>query len=109
MIEAPKPTDEMARLETLRALKILDTDPEESFDRLARLATRVFDVPISHVSLVDEHREWFKAKCGVETHDDERRTAFCAHTILSDRLLVIEDTLDDDRFLRSSKGVIPRG
>ena len=81
MIEAPEPPNETARLETLRAFKILDTDPEEAFDRLAWLAAQIFEVPMAHVSLIDEHREWFKAKCGVDAKEGERRTALCAHTI----------------------------
>ena len=79
MLEAPKPENEAARLQKLRALKILDTDPEEAFDRLTSLATRVFDVPIAHISLIDEHREWFKSRCGLDTREDDRASAFCAH------------------------------
>ena len=105
MIEAPEPPSETARLETLRAFKILDTDPEESFDRLARLAAQIFDVPVAHVSLIDEHREWFKASCGVDAKEGDRRTAFCAHTILSDGLLVVEDTKCDERFRDNPKVV----
>ena len=103
MHEAPIPISEAARLETIRALKILDTDPEESFDRLARLASAVFAAPIAHVSLIDEHREWFKATCGVEDTEGDRRTAFCAHTILSSEPLIVEDTLEDERFCDNPK------
>ena len=103
MPDAPTPASETARLETVRALKILDTDPEESFDRLAQLATTIFAVPIAHVSLIDEHREWFKAKCGVSAAEGERRTAFCAHTILSDDPLIVEDTHLDERFRDNPK------
>ena len=102
---APVPISEPRRLETLRALRILDTDPEEAFDLIERLATEIFSVPIAHVSLIDEHREWFKAKCGTDAVEDERRTAFCAHTILGRGLLVVEDASNDERFRDNPKVV----
>ena len=61
MLIPEKPTDEASRIETLRALNILDTSAEERFDRLTRLAKRLFGVPIALVSLVDEDRQWFKS------------------------------------------------
>jgi PAS domain S-box-containing protein len=98
MREAPRPREETARLHDLRRLTILDSDPEETFDRLARLATRIFDVPIAHVSLIDEHRVWLKARCGIDATEGERCDALCAHTILSDEPLVVEDARQDERF-----------
>ena len=98
MIAARTLQNEAERLEVLRAFKILDTDPEESFDRLAWLATMIFDVPIAHVSLVAEHREWFKARCGGTRAEGDRRTAFCAHVVAAGEVLVVEDTLEDERF-----------
>ena len=61
MIEPAIPVDEAARLSTLRSLNILDTLPEERFDRLTRMARRMFDAPIVLISLVDENRQWFKS------------------------------------------------
>ena len=64
-----KPADEAARLDTLRALNILDSSPEERFDRLTRLAKRLFGVPIALVSLVDQNRQWFKSSQGLSAKD----------------------------------------
>jgi diguanylate cyclase (GGDEF)-like protein len=93
------PGNEKQRLATLRSIDILDTDPEERFDRLTRLARRVFDVPIALVSLVDENRQWFKSKVGVNACETPRDISFCGHAILGDGLFIIEDTLQDERFV----------
>lgn len=95
---APKPVDEAARLETLHSLSILDTPPEERFDRLTRLARRLFDVPIALVSLVDENRQWFKSHPGLDATQTSRDISFCAHALLADETMVIQDARNDDRF-----------
>src|SRR5690554_5642608 len=93
------PENEEARLATLRALRILDTPPEERFDRLTRLASRIFNMPIALVSLVDAERQWFKSNQGLEGATGGPRTeSFCAHAILNDELLEVTDTLADPRF-----------
>jgi diguanylate cyclase (GGDEF)-like protein len=93
------PGNEEQRLATLRSLDILDTDPEERFDRLTRLARRVFDVPIALVSLVDEDRQWFKSRIGMDSDETRRDISICGHAILGDGPLIINDTLRDDRFI----------
>ncbi|MDH5277198.1 MAG: GAF domain-containing protein [Gammaproteobacteria bacterium] len=98
MIPPPKPYNERQRLETLRALNILDTDPEERFDRFTRLAAKLFDVPIALVSLVDANRQWFKSKQGLSVCETSREISFCGHAILGDDVLVIEDATLDERF-----------
>ena len=98
MKKPERPQDEFCRLETLRSLDILDTDSEERFDRLTRLATRLFDVPIALVSLVDENRQWFKSRSGLEALETPRDISFCGHSILGDDVFVVEDTLQDVRF-----------
>jgi sigma-B regulation protein RsbU (phosphoserine phosphatase) len=98
MIPAPIPADEAQRLADLRALKILDTPPEERFDRIVRLATRVYDVPIAYIALVDSDRQWFKAKCGLQEESTARDISFCGHTIVHGGLLIVPDTHDDERF-----------
>ena len=98
MLPPKLPTDEQQRLKDLRALRILDTDPEERFDRLTRIAKRLFDVPIALVSLVDENRQWFKSKAGLEACETSREVSFCGHAILSDRIFIIEDAAADIRF-----------
>ncbi|CAB3746816.1 diguanylate cyclase [Burkholderia sp. MSh2] len=95
---APKPADEAARLDTLHSLSILDTPPEERFDRLTRLARRLFDVPIALVSLVDEDRQWFKSHAGLDVAQTSRDASFCAHALLEGHTMVIQDALNDDRF-----------
>lgn len=93
-----KPADESIRLGDLRALQILDTAPEERFDRLTRLARRLFNVPIALVSLVDANRQWFKSCVGLSVRETSRDISFCGHAILDDDILTIPDTLQDERF-----------
>lgn len=82
----------------MRSLRILDTPAEERFDRVTRVAQRVFGVPISTVSVVDPDREWFKSKQGITAAESPRDLSFCAHAILSDETLVITDAREDERF-----------
>jgi diguanylate cyclase (GGDEF)-like protein len=98
-MQAPaKPKDEEQRLETLRALNILDTVPEERYDRLTRLAKRLFDVPIALVSIIDEDRQWFKSSMGVDAKETSREISFCGHAILGDEILEVPDATKDERF-----------
>lgn len=92
------PDDEFTRLRTLRALRVLDSEPEERFDRLTRLAKRMFGVPIALVSLVDENRQWFKSCLGLPVRQTPRDISFCGHAILGDEIFVIENALEDERF-----------
>lgn len=92
------PANEKQRLRDLRSLNVLDTTPEERFDRLTRMARRVFGVDIALVSLVDENRQWFKSKTGLDACETGRDISFCGHAILGNEIFVIEDTLDDERF-----------
>ncbi len=95
---AAMPPDEEARLATLRALGLLDTPPEERFDRITRVAAALAGVPIAYVSLVDESRQWFKSCRGFSTSETSRDAAFCAHVVFLRAPLIIPDTLQDDRF-----------
>ena len=92
------PQEEQARLETLRSLGILDTPPEERFDRLTRMAKRLLGVPIALVSLVDENRQWFKSCFGLNVSETSRDISFCGHAILGNDLFLIPDTIMDERF-----------
>jgi GAF domain-containing protein len=92
------PVDEGDRLAALRALLILDTPPEERFDRIAAFAAQEFDMPIAMVSLVDADRTWFKSHIGVDLCEAPRDISFCGHAILADDTLVVPDTLKDGRF-----------
>ena len=98
MMEPPTPLDETARLMSLNSLKILDTQPEERFDRITRMAKQVFDVEICLISLVDSQRQWFKSKQGLEACETSRAISFCGHAILSDEILLVNDATADPRF-----------
>lgn len=98
MIAPPEPKDELQRQETLRSTKLLDSPPEERFDRVTRLARRLFGVPVALVSLVDAHRQWFKSKQGLAVDETSREISFCGHAILRDDAFVVEDAREDARF-----------
>ena len=89
---------EAARLRALEAASILDTGPDEAFDRLTRLAAAMFDAPISAVSLVAKDRQWFKSRQGLAAQETPRDISFCTHAIRRDDVMVIEDALLDERF-----------
>ncbi len=95
---ADLPSNEVPRLAALRGLQILDTPPEERFDRITRLAAAHFDVPFALISLVDENRQWFKSTCGIEASESPRDESFCAHAVLSRQPLIVPDALLDARF-----------
>lgn len=97
-LRAVLPENEVQRLAELRGLGVLDTEPEERFDRLVRIACTAFDVPIVLVSLVDEDRQWFKSCIGVGVSQTSREAAFCAHAILENAVMVVPDALLDPRF-----------
>ena len=99
MKTAPLPANESSRIATLRLLNILDTEPEERFDRLTRMARRLFSVPIAQVTLVDTDRQWFKSSDGAPTGETSRDVSFCAHAILGDEVMCVPDAGKDDRFL----------
>lgn len=94
------PPDEADRLAALRALAVLDTPPDPVFDRLARLASMVFDAPIALVVLIDEDRQWFKARVGIDLDETDRDVAFCAHAIVDPGSgpMVVPDMAADPRF-----------
>lgn len=98
-MKAPKfAADEAQRLSQLRALNIMNTPAEERFDRLTRLARRLFDVPIALVSLLEADYQWFKSSQGFDQICSPRTTSFCGHAILQDDVLVVENALEDQRF-----------
>jgi GAF domain-containing protein len=101
IMKAPIPPNEAQRLAALKAYHILDTDAEQVFDDLATVAAFVCDVPMATISLVDESRQWFKARVGVTQQETSRDIAFCAHTILESEPLVVRDALRDTRFAES--------
>lgn len=94
----PTPPDEVQRLQVLLDLNLLDTPPDERFDRITRLAARLFNVPIALVSLIDAERQWFKSRVGVTVAESPRSSSFCAHAILQDDVMVVRDASVDERF-----------
>jgi len=98
MIKPEKPKNEDKRLQSLCSLNILDTLPEERFDRFTRIAKRHFGVSIALVSLVDAERQWFKSRQGLDASETPRDISFCGHAILKNGIFNISDTLEDIRF-----------
>lgn len=95
---APLPRNEAQRLRSLQQCGLLDTEPEERFDRYTRIAAALFDVPVALVSLVDKDRQWFKSHHGTDATETPRNIAFCAHTILGSDILQVPDAHRDSRF-----------
>lgn len=91
-------SDEPARLAALRATRLLDTAPEDTFDGLTRIAADALRVPIALVSLVDAERQWFKSRCGLDAAETPRSASFCAHAIREDGMMVVPDAAADPRF-----------
>jgi signal transduction histidine kinase len=100
MPSAPQHPQEAARLAALQALDVLDSAPQAEFDALVKAASLVCQTPISLISLVDDHRQWFKANVGLPgVSETPREMAFCAHAILGDEVMVVPDATQDARFI----------
>ncbi|PKF63694.1 GGDEF domain-containing protein [Psychromonas sp. psych-6C06] len=93
------PPNERKRLAQLDSLGVLDTQAEERFDRISRMAKRLFNVPIALVSLVDENRQWFKSCFGISASETSREISFCGHAILNSDVFIINNALEDNRFI----------
>lgn len=105
MQKPPIPINEASRIDSLIKLDVLDTEPQERFDRITRLAKKLFDVPIALISLVDTKRQWFKSKQGLDATETSRKISFCGHAIAKiitgdpdTRIFEVEDASQDSRF-----------
>ena len=90
--------NEEQRLASLHGLSILDTPPEERFDRITRLAASIFNTPMASITLVDRDRQWFKSSYGLDAVESSRETSFCSHAVAAQDVLVVSDTFQDPRF-----------
>lgn len=92
-------TNEPTRLAALHRLELLDTPPEERFDRVTRLVSKALATPMAAVSLIDAERQWFKSRIGIDVAETPRDIAFCGHAVASDAPLVVPDASQDPRFV----------
>ena len=90
--------NEEQRLASLHGLSILDTPPEERFDRITRLAASIFNTPMASITLVDRDRQWFKSSYGLDAVESSRETSFCSHAVAAQDVLVVSDAFQDPRF-----------
>jgi GAF domain-containing protein len=98
MEHPPIPPDEKERLAALYKLNLLDTPAEERFDRITKMICRVMDVPMAVFTLVDNDRQWFKSRQGIDSPETSKEISFCAHTIVDTDMLMIPDAKKDKRF-----------
>ena len=92
------PQDEAARLQALQRYRILDTEPERSFDDLTLLASHICGTPIALISLIDADRQWFKSRVGLTVSETSRSIAICTHAIQQQDVFIVPNALDDERF-----------
>ena len=97
-MKASIPINESARLEALKRYQLLDTEPQQTFNDLPLLASQICSTPVSLITLIDEHRQWFKSRIGFPLAETSRDISFCAHAILQNDIFTVPDTLKDDRF-----------
>lgn len=99
MSKIPLPWNELHRLKKLQGCGILDTEPDESFNRITRILSQTMGTPISLISFVDAYRQWFKSKVGIDVSETPREFAFCGHAICGTDIFEVKDATKDERFL----------
>lgn len=98
MLHDHKLSDEAARLAAVERYVILDTPPEPEFERLAELLKQIFQAPLVVISLIDDRRQWYKARVGIDAWEISRELAFCDYTVRQRDVMVVEDAREDPRF-----------
>ena len=105
MIAAPQPKDEFLRLQSLRALNVLDTPKDYRFEMITQYMAKIFEAPICLIALIDHDRQWFKSAYGLNVKETSRSISFCGHSICdvdsdnaNNRIIEVHDTLLDERF-----------
>lgn len=98
MLAAPMPANEAERQRSLDQMLLVDTPDEAAFDRITRIAHKLFDVPIALISIIDTNRQWFKSCIGLPVRETGRDISFCGHAIHGNDLFIIADALADERF-----------
>ncbi len=98
MLAAPIPENEAQRMDALRSLNVLFTPAEERFDRITRLAIKIFGTPIATVTLIADQEQWFKSAQGLDGSGGPRDTSFCGHAVMDDATFVVENAIEDPRF-----------
>jgi len=97
-VRAPIPENEEERLKVLKSLNLLDTKEEDRFDKFTKIIASIFDVPYVLISLVDKDRQWFKSHHGIDVRETSREKSICSHVVYNKKMLIVPDTLKDDRF-----------
>ncbi|WP_267359381.1 MULTISPECIES: GAF domain-containing protein [unclassified Methylobacterium] len=97
-MQYPIPSNELERLTVLKNLELLDTPQDPAFDDLCREASRAFNAPIALITLLDEHRQWFKARVGLDICETRRDASFCNYVVAHDSVLIVPDARQDPRF-----------
>lgn len=98
-----KSHEETFRLQSLHSLKILDAQPDDRYDRITRLATRLFDVPIAMVSLFENDQQWLRSQHGFDAFGDSPEISFFEYAMAQDNLLVIEDARNDEKLVDNTR------
>jgi GAF domain-containing protein len=98
----PVPENETSRLKALQEYKVMDTLPEQAYDNFTKLAALICNTPIALITLLDEERQWFKSRLGIERSEIPREDAICNHTIvMPDNIMVVSDATQDGRFVNN--------
>lgn len=99
MMKAPIPANDRERLDALLSYQILDTETEQEYDDIVRLAAEICQTPYSVITLIDKDRQWFKATVGIDVNETDRKSSFCGHAINTpDQTFIIENAHEDVRF-----------